>query len=675
MKSLLLGSVVICWSSNANPVGQVLDLLQKLHDTVVADGEKEQKQYEAFAEWCEDQGKERQFQIKTGKSQVEDLSATIAKASADIDAINSRIADVSQSIAANEADLKAATKIRGSEHDTFKKEERELVDTVDTLRRARQLLGRQLQGRGGSFAQVPQAIKDLTSSLKVILDAALFSTQDTKQLRAFLQAAEGEDGVDAPAVQAYQSHSAGILDTLADMQEKAEGMLAEARKTEVNARHAFELLRQSLKDELSVQNDGLSSDKRQLAGASQVKATAEGDLAATSKDLGEDETYLKDLAQDCQQRAVDSEASAKSRAEEIQALEEAKRIIAEATGGASTRQYREFLQVATRNDVTYEKVEAAISGLGKKDNNFALTQLAGQIRSAVSMSADPFSKVKNLIKGMITRLLVQAQEESSHKAFCDKETADNEAKRNKLQRTTNKLSTRIEKATAAVARLKEEIAELHQALHNIANSQKEMDSMRAKEHDEFLKAKADFEQGLHGIRRALQVLREYYQNQGAFIQQPVVGVHSQARDSATGIVSMLEVVESDFARSLAEGEAAEDDAKSVYEKTTQENRVSTATKRSSAEGKQQEASRLELNINDSAGDRQGVQQELAAVLEYLEKLRPQCTTEPESYEDRKARREHEIEGLKDALDILENETAFSQESTSFLAVRHQVPIQ
>merc|ERR1719430_2626168 len=125
---------------------------------------------------------------------------------------------------------------------------------------------------------------------------------------------------------------------------------------------------------------------------------------------------------------------------------------------------------------------------------------------------------------------------------------------------------------------------------------------------------------------------------------------------------MLEIAESDFARSVAEAQAAEDDATSVYEETTKENQVSTATKKAAAEGKVQESSRLEQLISDATSDRDGVQEELNAVLEYLEKLRPQCTTEPESYEDRKARRESEIEGLKSALNILENETAFVQEA-------------
>merc|ERR1719219_388249 len=130
------------------------------------------------------------------------------------------------------------------------------------------------------------------------------------------------------------------------------------------------------------------------------------------------------------------------------------------------------------------------------------------------MNADPFAKVKGLIKDMVQRLVTEAAEEASHKAFCDKETSENEAKRDKLTAEENKLSTRIEKAQAGIATLKQQIADLNKALAEIAKSQKQMDEMRASEHEEFVKAEADFTQGLNGIRNALKVLREYYQTEG-----------------------------------------------------------------------------------------------------------------------------------------------------------------
>merc|ERR1712212_349587 len=198
-------------------------------------------------------------------------------------------------------------------------------------------------------------------------------------------------------------------------------------------------------------------------------------------------------------------------------------------------------------------------------------------------------------------------------------------------------------------------------LANIAKSQQQMDAQRAAEHEEFVKSHADFTQGVDGIRSALKILREYYQKEGAsLVQEPTTSTHAASGDSGNGIISILEIAESDFARSVAESQAGEDDAVEVYEATTQANKVSTATKKAVVEGKTQESARLQQLISDATSDRDSVQAELNAVLEYLEKLRPQCTTEPQSYEDRKARRESEIEGLKDALNILENETAFVQ---------------
>jgi hypothetical protein len=656
-------------ASAANPIGQVLDLLQKLYNTVVEDGEVEQKQFETFAEWCEDQAKERQFEIKTGSSQAESLRAVISKSSADIDAANSRIAELSTVTAANQKDLTSATELRKKENDSFRANEKELVETVDTLRRAQSVLSRQL--KGGSFAQLPQAIKDLTSTLSVIMDAStIFSTSDRNKLKSFLQA--GEEGVNAPEAAAYESHSSGILDTLADMQDKAEGLLSEARKTEVNSRHAFELLAQSINDELKVQNDSLSRTKKQRGATAEVKGQAEGDLAKTTKDLEEDQTYVKELAQNCQQRALDHEISLKSRQEELNALREGRRVIAEATGGAASRQYKSFVQEkSTTHSDAFTKIEKEIKNLGRKDNSAMLVQLAGQIRATVAMNNDPFGKVKDLIQGMISPLLVQAQEEASHKEFCDKETKENEAKRNKLQAENQKLSTRIERAEAGIAGLKQQISELNATLADTAKSQKEMDAMRKAEHEEFVKAEADFKQGISGVRTGLKVLREYYQQKGgALVQEPTTSVHSASSDSGNGIISILEVAESDFARSLAEAQAGEDDAVEVYEKTTQENKISTATKRTSVEGKGQEVDRLSQLISDAQSDRAGVEEELSAVMEYLDKLRPQCTTEPMSYEERKARREHEIEGLKSALNILENETALVQTPhKSFLASR------
>jgi len=52
--------------------------------------------------------------------------------------------------------------------------------------------------------------------------------------------------------------------------------------------------------------------------------------------------------------------------------------------------------------------------------------------------------------------------------------------------------------------------------------------------------------------------------------------------------------------------------------------------------------------------------EQSAVLEFSAKLKDRCIAEPETYAEIKRRRDAEITGLKEALEILKTEAAFLQ---------------
>merc|ERR1719353_1030699 len=104
------------------------------------------------------------------------------------------------------------------------------------------------------------------------------------------------------------------------------------------------MLAGSLKDEIKYATKDLNQAKKGLAAAAEAQATAEGDLAVTSKDLAEDISTLATLHQDCMKGAEDFEAETKSRGEELHALSTAKKVITEATSGAAEQAYS-FLQV------------------------------------------------------------------------------------------------------------------------------------------------------------------------------------------------------------------------------------------------------------------------------------------------------------------------------------------
>merc|ERR1719146_317542 len=177
-----------------------------------------------------------------------------------------------------------------------------------------------------------------------------------------------------------------------------------------------------------------------------------------------------------------------------------------------------------------------------------------------------------------------------------------------------------------------------------------MDKARADEHAAFLEAKAALEAGITGVTKALEVLRSYYgsaliQNDkfDSLMQQPAMpALHSKSGGAGGSIIGILEQCEADFSQSLSQQEMTEEEAQTEYDKVSQENAIAKQTKEQDVKYKTKEAKGLDKAIAEHSSDREGLQTELDAVLEYQEKINSMCIAQPETYEERKARREAEI---------------------------------
>lgn len=676
--------------NGVDPLQKVVSLLGSLEMNIIRDGEAEQKAFDAFMDWCRNGGKDKEFEIKTAKSSIEDLSATIAKAESDISTLSSKIDDLGADIAKTDGDLKAATQIRDKENKDFVAVEAELTDTIDTLERAINILERKLHGSALLQNSVDRNdLGKLVQTLRTIVDAAALSLRDKQALIGLVQSSEQQredaDELGAPDPEAYKSRSESIIDVLEDLKQKAVTQLDEARKEETSAAHNFDLLKQSLEDEMKVDTKALSDSKISKHDASETKSTAEGDLAVTAKNLEETENELKNMKGDCMNRASDHETTVSNRAEELKALAAAKKAVLELTGGAATLVYNStsFLQVdgntevsasslSTREDLANFEVVNLVRKLAHEQKSDALAQLAVRIstvmRAGATSGSDPFKKVKALINDMLERLMKEAGEEAEHKAYCDKEYGETKTKTDELKYDVEKYSSKLEKAKSDSVSLKEEVLALNREVSEIVRSQGVADELRKKEYKVYVQSKADLEQGLSGVRVALKILRDYYASgtgagaaAASLAQQPedLPELHSKST-GGTGVIAMLEVVESDFGKSLASVEMTEEAAATAYEKLSMENKMSKAMKEQEREFKEKEAASLDKSSLDLTSDRDSAQTELDSVLQYSASLRSMCEVAPESYEERKSRREAEISGLREALQILEGEATFLQ---------------
>merc|ERR1719158_1058655 len=115
---------------------------------------------------------------------------------------------------------------------------------------------------------------------------------------------------------------------------------------------------------------------------------------------------------------------------------------------------------------------------------------------------------------------------------------------------------------------------------------------------------------------------------------------------------MLEVILSDFTRLETETTSSEDKAAKEHESFLRDSSQDKAVKSTSVKHKQGSKTEKESDLANAKKDLKGTQEELDAALEYYEKLKPSCVQQPESYEERVARRKEEIESLQDALKIL-----------------------
>jgi len=493
--------------------------------------------------------------------------------------------------------------------------------------------------------------------------------QDSTESSSYDADDVAETELGAPAAAVYKSRSEGIVNVLEDLREKAETQLAEARKAETNASHNHNLLKQSLTDQIAANTKEMGETKASSAEATETKATAEGDLAQTQKGLDEATQALKTLTGSCKTADSDYEATAKSLSEELAAVVAAKKAIMESVAGAASATYGDasfFLQVnssdersgthswlATRADLANFEVVNLLRQLAKKEGSSALMQLAGRVSDLMRYGAgageDPFAKVKALITDMVRRLEREAGIEATHKAYCDKEMGTTQDKIDNLKGTLEVLKAKVDKKKSLSVQLKDDIKELQHQLAKLAKSQVDLNEVRKQEHEAFIQTKVDLEAGLQGVRQAVKILREYYANA------------NKESGAASGIIGMLEVIESDFGKGLAEAETNEDSSAAAYQKISMTNRITKAMSEKDVEYKTKESASLDKSAADYTSDIQASQTELDAVLQYSKTIREQCVAKPETYEERKGRREAEIAGLKEALSILEGEAVLIQQ--------------
>jgi hypothetical protein len=652
-----------------SPIQKVVELLDECKAKVQKDLDAEAKAMEEYTTFCDDELKDKAYAIETAGRSIADLSATAEDATATGATLEDEIATLGTTIAAKNKELYDASEVRKGQNADFQAAEKELVTSVDQLGRAASVLKRGMSFAQGGGHKGMKGMKAAVDALKTVVEAAWLDVGSQRKLKSFLQAtAQAKEDADddlsfsqpQAKMVAYESSSGGIVKTVEEMQGKAEDTLSALRKKEMSDGHGFEMLKSALEDEISHGNDKLSTATSGKAAAAQSLEEANAKKVETVKSKAADEEYAGTLKTECETKASEWEERQKSATGEMGAIDKAKEIL---VGGVKafvqTKSSLKTQKWSPDDDdeddskaAAREKVVAVLKGVAAKTKSFAFAQLASMAQS------DPFVKIRGLIEDMIAKLLKEAQEEATQKAFCDEEMGKSKKSQDEKTMTLDKLKARIDGASSTIAELTEAIKTLESEVAEIDKAQAEATAIRTTENQDYMVASKDFKDSAEAVAKAIEVLKNFYE--GSFLQvsskisnkakQPEFG--GAKSDIAHTIISVLEMSEEDFTTLLAETEASEDAAAKAYATLTDENKVSKAAKQAEAKGKASEVKSLTVQLEHSKEDSASVSAELDAVLSYIDKLKPQCVEKAMSYAEKKAAREAEIEGLKEALGIL-----------------------
>jgi hypothetical protein len=297
----------------------------------------------------------------------------------------------------------------------------------------------------------------------------------------------------------------------------------------------------------------------------------------------------------------------------------------------------------------------------------------------LDLGEDPIGAVKKMMKDMILQLMDQANEEASQRGWCTTELGTNKQTREEKTDGVEKLTSQKDRLTADIAKLGEEIADLMNAIAGIDSAVAEATETRNEEKATNTETIADAKEAQTAVGNALTVLKEFYQKAAtatALVQATSVGDDDDAAalvqeepqanpfaensykgmgGESTGVVGMLEVIASDFARLESETEMAEDQASKEFTRFSYMSAEDKAVKNQ----EMQDRTNLQVNkksaLKNTENDLKAMQGQLDTALAYYDKLKPACIYTGEKYEERVARRQAEIEGLEDALKFFEGQ--------------------
>jgi len=655
---------------------RVVDML----DDLITEMDNEQKtddtMHEGYQSWCTKQQAATSTSIQSLQSQIEELTARLAKFYAQKGELQDQIATLNGQIQEVQTAIQIATEKRNEENSAFVIEQQNFDASISACGRAVEIL-KAHYGEPAAPLEKPSwmgLVQSATTLKRVVEQRKMTLAPD---VLSFLSAAANAQ--QPQSSNRYTDKRGESMSIVTQMQELSD-TFATDKQSSINEENRLQTMFNKLMAEKTAVLNTLISERdakqKILNQVNQAIATAEGAKAAAEAELADEQAYLSQIQKSCADENALYANRKQDRADETLACNEAKKVLA---GQLSLVEVGSVSKRVSINKVSGQRVRAMLRIRQKCPNcgkaSAFLLQAARAYSSQVLAAAastmtqnDAVQDVIRALDGLVAQLHKDQDMEDQHKNWCETELSETNTKKAHHEARVDSLTSTIADLTATIAEKKQALVDNAGAIQVADTNFQQATAIRQQERSEFETEDENYKNAIAALNTAIGILAKFYASKSAAASLLQTGTVVAPRDMApgvfsnvyeqkggSGVIGMISTVRQEFEagqRDLQEGEkqtqADYDQAKEDYQKARRD--LVSQGDRLTVE--QQTA---EAEMDQAQDDKASNEQEVASTKSYLLQLGGSCNLLLKNYDNRKKQRSEEESAIEQAKKVLQEE--------------------
>merc|ERR1719198_2244470 len=641
----------------SNPIRKVVTMLQDMQKTVESEGKKEEDLFDKFMCYCSGGEGALDASITQGKAQIEQLTASIERGTAEKSQLEQDLAQHKSDRVAAQNTMKESTAMREKEASEFAATSGDMKSNIASMAGALDALK-----KGLSAALLQTTTGNVLRN--IVSHSPAMRPSQRSLLMSFLESGSTEQG-----------GSDTIIGIVEQMKETMEADLAEAEKSEAESKSTYETLMTSKKSEIEAAGKAIETKSVRVGTVAVEIVQGKADLEKTQKAVEEDTQFKANLKKNCATKQKEWDERQKTRAEEIKAISETIEML---NSDDALELFKKTLpaaaaliQTSTSTRSQMRRARTLIEKAMGSDKEHAVSRHL--ILAALKTGTGGFEKVNTMIDGMNEVLEGEQVADDKQDVWClaELDKAKEEAKA--TEQDVGDLSAGIDQQRDTIAGVAAEIGALKQGLEDLDKSVAEATEQRKEEHADYLDEAASNQAAVDLLGMAKNRLNKFYNPTLYKEPEPVAEEEFFAQialnradpgappetfgeykksGSSSGVINMIDEMIEDMKDEMAEAKRDEEEAQKDYEQTMNDAATKRADDSKLMVTKEGEKAEQTTKLEELREEKRTKKGQLEVLEDKIDNLHKTCDFLVAQYAAIKEAHTKEEEGLKTAKSVL-----------------------